>query len=97
MANEKLDTQNPNVNVIIDRDWLKPETTNFVPSHGHGSGSQEYTPLQRWQVESASQQPYHNIHGVMMGGYKISVVKPAKPAKPQDSSVGYLDPEDRRS
>jgi hypothetical protein len=83
-----------NANVIIDRAWHKAETRKLGPLHGHTSSVDKYSPMERWENESAFQQPYHNIYSVGIGSYRTSAVNPAKQ---QGSSVGYLNLEDKKN
>jgi hypothetical protein len=92
MAIENRDVRNGNV--IIDRAWHKAEARNVGPLHGHTSSVDKYSPMERWENESASQQPYHNISSVKIGGYRTSAVSPAKQ---QGSSVGYINLEDKKN
>lgn len=47
--------------------------------------------MQRWQAESARDQPYHGIQAV-----KVDKVRSGAKTKKGGSSVGYPDPKEKR-
>lgn len=71
----------------VDRDWSQGGNS----SQQHGA---TYSAMQRWQAESTRDQPYHGIQAVKV---EKSLHGGDRRAQSGASSVGYLDPREKRA